>query len=63
MTKRGARLYVEVDRVTLGLWKGKAARSGMTLSEWAERSLNAAPVLRVLVMTVDETKAEKKARP
>lgn len=48
--KRSARqLIVESEPKRIRAWKAKASASGMTIKQWVEHSLDAAPVLTTTV--------------
>ena len=47
--KAGGQLLVESAPDRIRAWKAKAAASGMSIKQWVEHSLDAAPVLTVTV--------------
>lgn len=45
----GSQLFVESAPERIRAWKAKAEASGMTVKQWVEHSLDAAPVLTMTI--------------
>jgi len=49
----GRQLIVESAPKRIRAWKAKASASGMTIKQWVEHSLDAAPVLTMTVQPLE----------